>query len=79
MHGRTIRIFADAKVDLKDVERMIIDGEIDQYDLLTDARYKYVYHLHKKHLDELLETHDLIERLKTPEALEKLKKNRKKK
>lgn len=73
MHGRSIRILTDAKVDLQDVKRMIMDGEIGTCELLTDERFKYVYQLHKEQLDKLIANHNEYERWRSPDYLEKLK------
>lgn len=57
MHGRAEKIIADAHVDFKDLQRMIMDGEITEYDLLTKPEYKYVYQLHMDRIDKLLKDH----------------------
>lgn len=46
IHGRAVKILKDAEYDLKDVKRMILEGTIGQYELLTEERFKYVYQLH---------------------------------
>ena len=56
MHGRAVRILAEAECDLSDVQRMIMEGEIGELELLTDKRFEYVYQLHMRKLDKLGET-----------------------
>lgn len=57
MHGRAEKIIAETNIDLKDLKRMIMDGEITKYDLLTKPEYKYVYQLHMDIIDKLLIKH----------------------
>ena len=57
MHGRAVRILAEAECDLSDVKRMIMEGEIGERELLTDKRFEYVYQLHMRKLDKMVEDH----------------------
>ena len=73
MHGRAEKIIAEAEYDLKDVKRMIMDGEIGKTELFFDERFKYVYQLHMGDLDRLVENHNNYMRLRKSKTREEFR------
>ena len=57
MHGRAERIELETRMTLKDVEMMIMDGQLSQKDLVLKPEYRYVYQKHRAHLLDLIAVH----------------------
>ena len=57
MHGRAERIAKESNYNLKDIQMMIMDGEISEKDLVTNPAFKYTYLMHKKALDTLVKNY----------------------
>ena len=57
MHGRAERIELETRMTLKDVEMMIMDGQISIKDLALEPEYRYVFQKHREQIMKLIASH----------------------
>lgn len=60
--ARANRIQKTAKISLKELEILIIDGVVTKEDLLFKSEYKYIYAIHKARIDKILSNVEKINR-----------------